>query len=659
MPDVPSADTSAAAGSERVALSALTSNGRLMEDTTVRKRFGTAARTLLLLLPSMSGAQSPASFSVAAFGPSTLEIDTRHTQGNRFEFTVTNNSANLDYITIQRSQVRSNGAEVLGVPSPEYGVSIPGGGTANIWFRWDFTGRIQPGTYQATVPFKSELTGQTVASTITYVVKAAPNETRATISGNILSAGGDALTGARLTLTDTGAGLDEPGAGPPQQPVSGNFSFSVVPGEYALTVDADGYQSSTKYFLARAGEPVELNYALDSVRARVDAANVSVRVANVASSIWTMRASADASVAATAPMGSPATSAFHGIRNGEAAWTSPFPGIRPEKAGTVSQFQAADCDATPSADGSSVAAMDYNGKVYWIDAATGETRWSSDRGADRNPKYPPNSPLGAGFFTCGAVALNSSGTLLAAGGSNGWLVMFETASGAVRWSQGYSAEIRALRFTPDGERLAVGAGDWKFRMLDANSGSALWAADNQFWPLFFVAMDPEATLVGSGSKESEFRLWDAATGELRWKKAYPAGAFVSGGSISAEGRVLVSDWGLGIRLYDADGSDIWTRKITNAAMAATADNNYIFTAGYAAGGTRGPVFYLLDRFGTILWEHRPDTARNCQVQAPFPRDFFKSVAIARSGDRPNVTIRASAACVGGSVFTMEIPVVEQ
>lgn len=620
----------------------------------VTQKLQNQAFTAHLMSVTVSEVSSPTSFSVASAGPATLEVDTRHTSGNKFDFVIANNASVLDYITIQRSLVRSNGQAVLGVPSPEYGVSVVAGGTARMWFRWDLIGRVNPGSYTATIPFKSELTQQTVNRDVTIVVKAATTESRSAVRGTIRGADGTSLANATITLTDTGIGNDD-GTNTPPVASNGAFSANLVPGDYALTADAAGHEAKTLYFNVAGGRAVDLAFVLDPVSVRVDSTKVTATITNVTSSVWTMRASGDGRVASTAPMSSGEPSAFHGLRDGAEVWKSAFPGIGSR--GGVSQFQATDCDVTVSADGATVVGMDYGGTLYVIEAATGAIRWSTNRNTDRNPKYPPNSGLGQGFYTCGAVAISDDGSSLAAGGSNGWLVMFEAKTGSVRWSQGYSAEIRALRFTPDGSRVAVGAGDWKFRMLDAKTGGAVWDATNQFWPLFFVAMNGTGTLVGTGSKEAEFRLWDAGTGALKWMKSYPYGNFVSGAAVaSSVNQVVVSDWGIGVHGYDAAGADLWLRKLTNAGLAATADGKYFLTAGYSVTGNRVPVIYLLNDKGTVLWQNFPDMTKYCKVSAPFASDFIKSVAISSTPAADGATLRATAACIGGTVFSFEIPV---
>jgi len=608
----------------------------------MRRAFGA-----VLFVLSLS-AQTP-TFTVTHSSPSTLDIDTRHGSGNIFEFTVSNNASSLDYITIQRSLVRSNGQPVFGVPSPEFGVSVPPGATAKMWFRWDLVGQVLPGNYTAIVPFKSELTGAMVNATIGFHVTAPellPPVTFMMVSQQ------DDITYSVSNLT---TGIDDIADLKP--PSAGLLSFTAQPGDYAVIADAPGLTPKTAFITLKPYEATAWLANLHPVLAQADANATISRVINVPDSIWTMRASANTDLIATAPMGSNNPSAFHGIKNGQLLWTSTFPGLLQNRSGNVSQFQATDCDVAVSNDGTLVAGMDYNGKVYLLDGATGTTRWSTDRAGNRNPLYPPNSVLGDGFFTCGAVAFNQDGSALAAGGSNGSLAVFETLSGALRWTQSYSSEIRALRFTPDNTRLAVGAGDWKFRMLSATTGDLVWSAPNQFWPLFFIGRNETGTLIGSGGKDSEFQLWNANTGDLQWKKKFPGGAFVSGAAISSTlGRVYVSDWTNGVRAYDLNGQPLWMRKLANASMAVTPDGEYLFTGGISASGTRIPVLYLMDRNGTILWQTNPDTTNHCRVQAPFASDFFKSVAVARSGSGAEFTIKAVAACVGGSIFSFEIPV---
>ena len=296
--------------------------------------------------------------------------------------------------------------------------------------------------------------------------------------------------------------------------------------------------------------------------------------------------------------------------------------------------------------------MDWHGKLHLIDQLTGGVLWSTDRAQDRNGLYPPNSELGGGFFTSGATAFSPNGQRLAAGGSNGWLVMFNLA-GDVLWSKPFGGQIRALRFTPDGAALAVGAGDWKLHLVDASTGTTRWTGNNEFWPFFFIAMDTSGTLVGSGGKDGTFSLWDARTGAVQWSRDFYT-AFVTGGSISADGqRVLVSDWGFGVRVYDRQGEVLWFRRFPHAVAAMTADGMLVFVTSYDPELRRSD-FWLLDDTGRVIWSYTPDLNQYCQnTLSPFPRGQFITMRLAPSYAG---TVKAAAACIGGSVFEFSIPV---
>lgn len=606
-------------------------------------------------LAAGSLAGQTATFSVRAEA-TTQEIDTRHFNDNRFQFTVTNNAAALDYITIQRSGVAyANGQQALGVPSPENGVSLGPGESAAMFFRWDLNSPASAGTFTVPIPFRSELNRSQVTIPVTLVVRAAPTAARIGVSGRFAQADGTVLNDATVTVTElTDPSMAAPVVTGPNS--TGDFSFSAAPGRYAVVADAMGYKSVTRFLELVAGQgAVTLSLTTEAAAASVDAARVTMSSVSVGNSIWTMRGSNDGRTLATAPMNSVTPGAFHGLREGAAPWSVTFPGVvqLPNQT-SVNQFQALDCDVAVSPSGAWVAGTDFAGKAYLMQGATGAVRWSTDRAQDRNPAYPANSAMGAGFRSCGAVAFNNSESRVAVAGTNGHLVVLDVFSGAVVWTADFSAQIRALRFTPDDARLAVGAGDWKFRMLSAQSGAVLWTAENRFWPLFFVAMDGAASLVGSGGKDSEFQLWDGATGALQWKQYYNGG-FVSGASIpEAPGNIAVSEWYFGVHGYDRGGREVWMRPLANAAMAATADGRYIFAAGHKPG-TRNPAFYLTDSEGTMLWQSVPSLAGMCTVQAPFAGDFFKSVTVVNMGTG---VLRASAGCIGGTIVTFTIPVTE-
>lgn len=618
---------------------------------------------VLVLLPPLAPAQPSVPFTVSVVGDSTVRQGVDFLTA-RFYFNVTNTGSEVDYVTIPRSEIRwtsGDAGTALGVPTPEFGRALAPGATGGMWVRLDVR-EPRAGTYVASVPFKSERTSGTTTVSVTIVIDPAIERATAYMEGSVLSRSGAPLSDPEVEITEIYPGGKQ--YHPDVRP-DGGFSLELPQARYAIRADADGYSGATRFVDTRGATDDVLGLDLRLSPLAVEAGPATPAHVQLDDSIWEFAVSRDFAGWATAPMthSQPSDGRFYGGGGSASTWSLSFPAIAPNSpALAAGPFQANDNAISLSPDGSRAAAMDWNGKLHVVRTATGDVLWSTDRVEDANPLYPAGSVFRTGFTTAGATAFSPDGTLLAAGGSNGWLVVFDE-DGDVRWTFATGGEIRALRFTPDGGRLAVGSGDWEFRMLDAGSGDELWSAHNEFWPFFFIAMDGEARRVGAGGKDGVFRFWDAADGELLWSKDY-AHAFVSLASISDDGsRVVVSEWGHGVHGYDNDGDDLWFHAFSTPVAATTPDGRFVFvgTKNFGAGGPGGPTpetgdLFLLDGNGTILWEHSPDPSTTCTSSAsPFPRNQIKS-AFLDYVSADHSAVKALAACIGGGVFSVTIPI---
>lgn len=595
-------------------------------------------------------AQGDAPFTVTRSTPSPWRADAHHPFA-RFHFNVTNTGSNLDYVTIPRGDIKwSDGTTALGFPSPEFGASLPPGATRPMFVHIDINPP-QAGTRTATIVFKSEATGAMRTETVSIELTP-PASPSATITGTVHARDGAVPGGLRVEITDLTTTMGTL----PQVNVdsAGRFNVPVAPGRYAVRADSPGHSGATQMANLAAGQTATLDFVLEPGPVAT-VGEATITSISLSDSIWLLAASDDLARASTAPMvhqDQQSQGHFYGLEGTQQRWNLTFSAPTQEH-GWASQFQALDAAISVSADGAWAAGMDWNGRVHVVEFATGQVDWSSDRAQDTNPTYPSNSPYGKGFFTSGATAFNPNASRVAAGGSNGWLILFNRDTGAVEWSKGLSAEIRALRFSPDGATLYVGAGDWKFYALNTATGDIQWTGDNEFWPFFFVAMDPEGRWVGTGSKDSQFNLWDAATGQEKWSlDVFPA--FVTGGGIARGGeRVLVSDWGYGVRLLDAQGRLLWFRDLSTAVGALTLDGRFALVASYAPEQGQSTI-YLLDATGTTVWQQVADGALCASMVSPFPAKQIKNVLVTTKDNGTRIV--GLLGCIGGGVYRLEIPV---
>ncbi|MDE1869070.1 MAG: PQQ-like beta-propeller repeat protein [Candidatus Micrarchaeota archaeon] len=555
----------------------------------------------IVALPGIAHAQQAPSFTVVAVNP-VVHTNTS-TQNARFYFNVTNTGQSLDYITIQRNMMDISGplgsGEALGISSPEFGRSLAPGASAQMMVIVQWTG------------LQNSQTGPVQLGNYTVSV---PFRSEA--------------TGVTETL-----------------------KVSVVADD-----NTGEYEPDTNVNITQAGH---------------SAGTASMTQYNIQDSIWTLGASDNMSVMATAPMnhGGGATKgtgagelgtrgAFYGIADNRVAWNYSFPSIGQRATmANASEWQATDTYISVSGDGRYAAGMDWNGWLYVFNATNGKALWSTNMSQDVNPLYPQGSEFAAGFLTSGATAFSPDGKSVAAAGSNGNLAMFNTTSGKVLWSRPFSAEVRALSFASNGN-LAVGSGDWNFYMLNATTGATVWTAADHFWPFFFIAMNRNASLVGTGGKDSEFRVWNLSTGRLMFHENYTGASvgFVSGGGIANDGNFMVSMWsgGNGVYYYNSHGQLLWKHSINGAVAAMTQDGNYILVSGFNPVSENNYI-YLLDNTGSVIWNYTPNTQTSClSTISPFPRVQPKFVGLSESQDHKTLT--GAVACIGGTVFYLKIPV---
>jgi ABC-type sugar transport system substrate-binding protein len=105
------------------------------------------------------------------------------------------------------------------------------------------------------------------------------------------------------------------------------------------------------------------------------------------------------------------------------------------------------------------------------------------------------------------------------------VVLWDVATGQeIRRFDGHTAPIRALAFSPDGQRILSGSDDNTMLMWDVQSGQLLRTfgmddpattnIEGHLNAILSVAFSPDGTQILSGSRDRRVLLWNAATGQV-------------------------------------------------------------------------------------------------------------------------------------------------
>ena len=193
-----------------------------------------------------------------------------------------------------------------------------------------------------------------------------------------------------------------------------------------------------------------------------------------------------------------------------------------------------------------------------------------------------------------SLACSRDAAWLAACDEGGSIIVWDAASGLVRWRgtpTANSAEVRALAFSRDGNRLAAcGAG--LVSMLSITTGQPLWKADTPpRGPSTLDFLDDDTVIVGNFDESIDLR--DAATGarisrvhgahSQAWSLAVsPDGTAFAAGSFNANASIFPVDADSDIPAIPLDGSAVRSVSSGRRIVAATAEGGLFEIEGLSA-----------------------------------------------------------------------------
>ena len=212
------------------------------------------------------------------------------------------------------------------------------------------------------------------------------------------------------------------------------------------------------------------------------------------------------------------------------------------------------------------------GRVYALNAATGEQRWAADISGDPS------------WLTVVNETVFVSGT-------QDRVHALAAASGGTLWETQIDGSFRTAPVVAEG-RLFIGAEEALFA-LSTVDGTEQWQFDRKF-----VAPPTVADgVVFAGDGSARFHAFDAATGELRWSVGTDNSPLLSAPTVADE-TVLASGSSTLFALRVDTGERRWTADVDNGLnVAPTVTDDTVY-----AGETRGRVVALDLATGERQWE---------------------------------------------------------
>ena len=203
----------------------------------------------------------------------------------------------------------------------------------------------------------------------------------------------------------------------------------------------------------------------------------------------------------------------------------------------------------------------------------------------------PDRTVTAGSGKVYSVAYSPNGNLLAAGGEDKLIRIWDANTGGLRLSLGgHSAPVRSVAFSPDGKSLASASLDGTVRILNVGSGNFERSLDAP--AARGMAFQPGAEPVLAVSGQDKVRLWNFAAGRLM-KTLERGGMKIEPLAFQPDGKILVTGGSDGsVRLWNMTSG-----ALIRAVDAGSPVSSVAASGGYVAFGCEDGKVKLLSPEG--------------------------------------------------------------
>jgi RNA polymerase sigma factor (sigma-70 family) len=175
---------------------------------------------------------------------------------------------------------------------------------------------------------------------------------------------------------------------------------------------------------------------------------------------------------------------------------------------------------------------------------------------------------------CSRVAFSPDGKLLAGGGDDPLLSVWDAATGEEKWSAKPGGPVVAVAFAPDGRAVAAGVYGKGVVLWDAATGREVRHLPFGNGAVRAVAISPDSRLLAAGGDTNEVTLYELATGQAVQRLPGHAG-FVWSLTFAPDGRSLVTgSWDATALVWDLSGRELAQKQrgpLTDAELTARWD----------------------------------------------------------------------------------------